>query len=419
MNFSELLKASKGLPVDDMIAALWGKKIYDANEWQITTLTGSLPLTYESRIEHVLKNYALYGSASGAGEETENLFDKNAKDTNNGYLVDAALLDTGAIAEDNKWDVTEYISVDSSTQYVFSNMVGVAAAICWYDSNKNYISGTKVNATSGGYVNKSLTSPATASYTRFSLLKVSSGSGTLHFDPNVDVAMLTPGSAAPSSYIPYGFKIPLTNTGENSQSETYPLYIGSSKLGEDEYLDYQEQKIYKDKTSASVSKVRPGDTFTVENLGAGAYRVYHESSTVSNEAIKIGTNVPANTTASLSFKIKIDVLNADGPLLCMRDASNNHIISSTVTKITSIGEHQINVEYTTTSECFFSILGNRETVGESYGYDYTISDIVKFNNVQTPPAPFPAISAYAGENTLSSAETVGEAEITGRIKSII
>lgn len=35
-----------------------------------------------------------------------------------------------------------------------------------------------------------------------------------------------------------------------------------------------------------------------------------------------------------------------------------------------------------------------------------------------PPVSFPAITAYKGENTLSSTETVGEVSVTGKIKEI-
>lgn len=34
-----------------------------------------------------------------------------------------------------------------------------------------------------------------------------------------------------------------------------------------------------------------------------------------------------------------------------------------------------------------------------------------------PPAPLPEITAYEGENTLSSTETVGEMTIKGKIKT--
>lgn len=44
---------------------------------------------------------------------------------------------------------------------------------------------------------------------------------------------------------PEGYKIPLTLTSGQT-SDDYNLYIGSTKLGEEEYVDYATQKIYKD-----------------------------------------------------------------------------------------------------------------------------------------------------------------------------
>lgn len=41
----------------------------------------------------------------------------------------------------------------------------------------------------------------------------------------------------------HGYKIPLTVSG--TETKTIDVYIGDSKLGEEEYVDYGEQKIYK------------------------------------------------------------------------------------------------------------------------------------------------------------------------------
>lgn len=43
---------------------------------------------------------------------------------------------------------------------------------------------------------------------------------------------------------PAGYKLPLTITS-GEQSQDIPIYIGSTKLGEEEYVDFGEQKIYK------------------------------------------------------------------------------------------------------------------------------------------------------------------------------
>lgn len=43
---------------------------------------------------------------------------------------------------------------------------------------------------------------------------------------------------------PAGYKLPLTVTS-GTESKNTDIYIGDSKLGEAEYVDYEEQKIYK------------------------------------------------------------------------------------------------------------------------------------------------------------------------------
>lgn len=67
-SFWEILKSSKNLRASDAFAELWGKSIADS--WDIITITGTLPLTFEAKGE-ALKNYRLYGTSEGAGAETE------------------------------------------------------------------------------------------------------------------------------------------------------------------------------------------------------------------------------------------------------------------------------------------------------------------------------------------------------------
>lgn len=65
--FWEILKASKGLPVTDQYAALWGQKI--AGGWKVTEITGELPLIFLSD-GSVLVDYRIYGTSEGAGVQT-------------------------------------------------------------------------------------------------------------------------------------------------------------------------------------------------------------------------------------------------------------------------------------------------------------------------------------------------------------
>lgn len=67
-SFWEILKSSKNLKASDAFAELWGKSIADS--WDIITITGTLPLTFEAKGE-ALKNYLVHGTAEGAGVVTE------------------------------------------------------------------------------------------------------------------------------------------------------------------------------------------------------------------------------------------------------------------------------------------------------------------------------------------------------------
>ena len=54
------------------------------------------------------------------------------------------------------------------------------------------------------------------------------------------------GSGTPTeSGEPAGYKIPIS-ISDGTNTSNYDLFIGDTKLGEEEYLDYAEQKIYKD-----------------------------------------------------------------------------------------------------------------------------------------------------------------------------
>lgn len=66
-SFWEILKSSKSLKASDAFAELWGKSIADS--WDIITITGTLPLTFEAKGE-ALTNYLLHGSSEGAGVQT-------------------------------------------------------------------------------------------------------------------------------------------------------------------------------------------------------------------------------------------------------------------------------------------------------------------------------------------------------------
>lgn len=95
----------------------------------------------------------------------KNLFDKTADNTSKGYIADSALLVDGSITANALCFITEYIPVKPSVAYTLQGLTGNAASICFYTSDKAYISGVQ-------YLNNStrtMTTPATAAFARFTV----------------------------------------------------------------------------------------------------------------------------------------------------------------------------------------------------------------------------------------------------------
>ena len=218
-------------PSDKALYNIWARKISDG--WTETTITGSLPLTFRAKGD-TLTDYTVHGTAAGAGARTENLFDKSTALT--GYEISGS-----SIAENPLWFVTDYIKVDPQTSYI-------APKSSWGTGCLEY-------ASKGGEPTRrtfnNITGVTTLSTTQY--IRLNSTIAT------IDSKMVVQGSTAPTTFIPYGYEIPLTNTsGQNT--DTYPLYIGSTKLDEEEYVDYGEQKIYKD-VSGTLTPTDPPAAF--------------------------------------------------------------------------------------------------------------------------------------------------------------
>lgn len=97
----------------------------------------------------------------------ENRVDTSGTDTSKGYVSNSYLGSNGVINSGSTWRVSEYFSVYGGEVYDLSNLAGNAPSICFYDDNKNYISGV-------AYENSStleLTTPSNAKYARLSFNK--------------------------------------------------------------------------------------------------------------------------------------------------------------------------------------------------------------------------------------------------------
>ena len=153
------------------------------------------------------------------GDKTANLFDYQtmANGEANRYLNS-----DGTLSSNNGWAVTDYIPISGTTFTLKRYAAGNSPAICLYDSNKQYIVGLEYSGNS----TVTISANTTAYYARFSY-QVFSGT-----TENLSQTMLVEGSTAPSSYIPFGYKIPILSNGN-----TYPIYLSEPIRKKDSYVD--------------------------------------------------------------------------------------------------------------------------------------------------------------------------------------
>lgn len=235
----DVLKASKGIHVDDTFAELWGRKL--SNAYTVATYSGTLPATLRT-VRGYLVSYKIYGNAiqagtptpenpivpNGCGERTVNLYNINTKDINNGYVNNAQLEKDGTVTTWGSAEVSEYIPISGDTAYTF-NGIGSYNSPCYalYDGNKQLISAYRYN---GASIIR-FTSQSDARYFRFTHVK------------NYAESMLVEGTYTSSTmpeYEPYGYKLPLTSAGQNID-----IYLDDAQLAKDEYVDSTTGKIYR------------------------------------------------------------------------------------------------------------------------------------------------------------------------------
>lgn len=95
----------------------------------------------------------------------KNKLNTEGTDTNNGYVSGKYLNNAGTEIGGYEGYITEYTPIKPSTEYTLSGIYGSAPSICFYDSNKNYISSVQYL----GVTSKSFTTPADAAYYRASV----------------------------------------------------------------------------------------------------------------------------------------------------------------------------------------------------------------------------------------------------------
>ena len=190
---------------------------------------GTLPASFRAPADAAV-TYKIYGTSAGAGVNTENLWDGE-------YSAVGIFKANGDIGTNADYRVSDYVEIEGAITYSLTSDIAMPTRtmypVVWYNENKSVLRTASVESIPGnGKYDFSYEAVPNAKYVRFNY-RVS----------DTDI-MLTSGSTAPASYIPYGYQIPLTVT-RGEQSQDIAIYIGSTNLGESEYVDYESGKIYK------------------------------------------------------------------------------------------------------------------------------------------------------------------------------
>lgn len=185
----------------------------------------TLPASFSAPADAVV-TYKIYGTSEGAGEETVNLFDYTAQDPNNGFVDNKYIRTSSERVDNENWCISEYIKVIAGKTYNFlwstTDFSANLPSIVFYSGSKVPLS-TAQNIAYNNRRSFKFTVPASAQYIRASILK----------------------AQQTNAYLKQGlYKIPIALT-DGARTSNYDLYIGDTKLGEDEYVDYTTQKIYK------------------------------------------------------------------------------------------------------------------------------------------------------------------------------
>ena len=241
----DILKA-RTKPSDKALYNIWAQKL--SGGWTEQEITGTLPLTFNAKAGD-LTDYTIYGTAAGAGVQTENLVD----------LADIELMTNSRygilFTEPGTYTCTAF---DNVLAYVYARKYDVNDAP--NGDNLSIVSSSK------DITARTITIEQGENFKIFDPLTTGT-SETIKNKLISDKVVVVKSSTVPTTYIPYGYKIPLTLTS-GQHSDDYVLYIGDTQLGETEYLSFAEQKIYKDVTG-TLTPTDPPQAFPAITAYAG------------------------------------------------------------------------------------------------------------------------------------------------------
>lgn len=225
MRLWDLMKASKGIPVSDPMARLWGRKSGGGFE----EISGVPPLSFTSRGAQLL-DYRIYGNAEdaqGCGEYDSEL---------DGYKIPVM------VAEQPHILFTETVDdfVSRGASWSIKNGIVSVTGTATGQSNPISVMGNRAGMSGDFLITKNNEN------TRISISCLIEKNGVTSYD-SLEPILRLDGTETRVAFFPQvqAGTYNKTCTPTIQQVITTPVYIGNEPLYDGEYVSFSEQKIYR------------------------------------------------------------------------------------------------------------------------------------------------------------------------------
>ena len=377
-------------------------------------------------------NVVCNSNVLGVGERTANLFNKNATNTNNGYVTQSYIDIDGNVQTSSAWNVSEYIPISANTDYVYiwklTSGTTQEPCLAIYDSTKTLIETKKYKDFDPDTI-VPFTTPANAAFIRASW-----------YNSYADQTMLTEGTTIPTVFIPYGYQLPIAVTDSSNNSTPYTFQLGSQPLAQGQSISksttHSDITLYSGSNTISTSlnnKPNMFISYQSGELGVGVRTVnlYNPNAadvnngyvnpgrlridgTINTSAVSINVWVTEYITVEEdSLYTLVDLLQTSVYGICYYDNNKTYISGETYSGVPNHGNKTITTptgcKYVrfTAAEDFNTMFVKGNTAPENFiPYGYEIPIRIYDGEANTENTNYTDLNLYIGNSLLSADEYI-------------
>ena len=289
-------------------------------------------------------------------QNMENVFDYTATDTKKGYIKNYYLDNLGGTNSNSAWCISEYIEIYPNVIYKFhiGTNASTSPAVCWYNEEYEFISGN----TYGQTYDVSFQSPPDAKYMRMSFY----------------TSTTYPNGEQNTCYV---------------DEITYNIYISNSQLMDEDYIDYETQKVYRNKPNLV--------TDTIENAAV-------------NSSGKIVTSSIHSAITPITINNVYTIVYARG------GTGTSNMLNGFFNQYPAIGSITYNNSRFIFNSSYYTFTAPiTGWLVSSYGTDGTIPVVYEGNAPRLvpydPSVSFPLIQTFPGETSINVDTTINPDKI--------